>query len=158
VSKATPARTPAHLGLFYAVRYRRNVPTIDTLVLRRAGVATLLVGVVGTIIGTIVAGTQGLIAGVFGTVLVLVFFSVGQIALGAVLKNNPQNAMLVAMTLYLVKIGVLLVLLLVLQDATFFAPKVFAAVIVSCTLAWTFVEVWVFSRTKVLYVDPEVRK
>ncbi len=46
--------------------------------------------------------------------------------LGAVLQNNPQNAMMVAMALYLVKIGVLLVLLLVLQDATFFAPKVFA--------------------------------
>ena len=81
-----------------------------------------------------------------------------QIVLGAVLKNNPQNAMLVAMALYLVKIGVLLVLLLVLQDATFFAPRVFAAVIVACTLAWTFVEVWVFSRTKVLYVEPEVQK
>jgi ATP synthase protein I len=119
---------------------------------------TLLVGVVGTIIGWLVAGTQGLIAGILGTVIVLVFFSVGQIVLGAVLKNNPQNAMLVAMALYLVKIGVLLVLLLVLQDATFFAPRVFAAVIVACTLAWTFVEVWVFSRTKVLYVEPEVQK
>jgi ATP synthase protein I len=130
------------------------VPTIDILVLRRAGVATLLVGVVGTIIGWAVAGTEGLIAGVLGTIIVLVFFSVGQFVLGAVLKNNPQNALMVAMTLYLVKIGVLLVLLLVLQDATFFAPRVFAAVIVSCTLAWTFMEVWIFSRTQVLYVDP----
>jgi len=130
------------------------VPTIDVLVLRRAGVATLIVGVLGTVIGWAVAGTKGLIAGALGTVIVLVFFSIGQIVLGSVLKNNPQNAMLVAMTLYLVKIGVLLVLLLVLQDATFFAPKVFAAVIVACTLAWTFMEVWVFSRTKVLYVDP----
>jgi ATP synthase protein I len=130
------------------------VPTIDVLVLRRAGVVTLVVGIIGTIIGGLVAGTPGVIGGVLGTVIVLVFFSVGQIVLGAVLKNNPQNAMMVAMTLYLVKIGVLLVLLLVLQDATFFAPKVFAAVIVSCTLAWTFVEVWIFSRTQVLYVDP----
>lgn len=130
------------------------MPSIDTLVLRRAGLVTLAVGVLGTVIGGVVAGTQGVIAGALGTVIVLVFFSVGQLVLGAVLKNNPQNAMLVAMTLYLVKIGVLLVLLLVLQDATFFAPKVFAAVIVSCTLAWTFMEVWVFSRTKVLYVDP----
>jgi ATP synthase protein I len=112
------------------------------------------VGVVGTLIGGLVAGTPGFIGGVLGTVLVLVFFSVGQLVLGAVLKNNPQNAMMVAMTLYLVKIGALLVLLLVLQDATFFAPKVFAAVIVACTLAWTFVEVWVFSRSKVLYVEP----
>ena len=130
------------------------MPTIDILVLRRAGLVTLVVGVIGTVIGGVVAGTPGVIGGALGTVIVLVFFSVGQLVLGAVLKNNPQNAMLVAMTLYLVKIGVLLVLLLVLQDATFFAPKVFAAVIVSCTLAWTFMEVWIFSRTKVLYVDP----
>lgn len=129
-------------------------PTVDVLVLRKAGLAALAVGIVGTIIGAIVAGSQGLIAGVLGTALVIVFFSVGQLVLGAVLKNNPQNAMMVAMALYLVKIGVLLVLLLVLQDATFFAPKVFAAVIVACTLAWTFMELWVFSRTKVLYVDP----
>lgn len=136
------------------VRYRRGVPSVDRLMLRNAGIATLLVGIVGTVIGSLVAGTPGLIAGVLGTVIVLVFFSVGQLVLGAVLKNRPENAMMVAMALYLVKIGALLVLLLVLQDATFFAPKVFAAVIVTCTLAWTFVEVWVFSRTKVLYVDP----
>lgn len=142
------------MGVLNPLRYRRIMPTIDVLVLRRAGVATLLVGIVGTLIGWAVAGTPGLIGGVLGTVIVLVFFSVGQFVLGAVLKNNPQNAMMVAMTLYLVKIGVLLVLLLVLQDATFFAPKVFAAVIVSCTLAWTFAEVWIFSRTQVLYVDP----
>lgn len=122
--------------------------------LRSAGVATLLVGIVGTVIGAVVAGSKGVIAGALGTLIVLVFFSVGQLVLGAVLRNNPQNALMVAMALYLVKIGVLLVLLLVLQDATFFAPKVFAGVVVACTLAWTFVEVWVFSRTKVLYVEP----
>lgn len=124
------------------------------MMLRSAGLAALLVGIIGTVIGMMVAGSKGLIAGALGTLIVLVFFSVGQLVLGSVLKNNPQNAMMVAMALYLVKIGVLLVLLLVLQDATFFAPKVFAGVIVACTLAWTFVEVWVFSRTKVLYVDP----
>ena len=134
------------------------MPSIDSLVLLRAGSVTLAVGVIGTVIGAVVAGTPGLIGGLLGTVIVLVFFSVGQLVLGAVLKNNPQNAMMVAMTLYLVKIGVLLGLLLVLQDATFFAPKVFAAVIVACTLAWTFVEVWVFSRTKVLYVEPQGQK
>lgn len=130
------------------------MPSVDRLMLRNAGIATLIVGAIGTVIGTVVAGSQGLIAGLLGTVIVLVFFSVGQLVLGSVLKNRPENAMMVAMALYIVKIGVLLVLLLVLQNATFFAPRVFAAVIVTCTLAWTFVEVWVFSRTKVLYVDP----
>jgi ATP synthase protein I len=130
------------------------VPAIDSLVLRKAGSVTLLVGVLGTIIGWLVAGTPGAIGGMLGTAIVLVFFSVGQLVLGAVLKNNPQNALMVAMTLYIIKLAVLLGLLLLLQDATFFAPKVFAATIVACTLAWTFVEVWVFSRTQVLYVEP----
>lgn len=128
--------------------------TIDALVIRRAGLATLAVGIIGIVIGGLVQGSKGAIAGILGTVIVLLFFSVGQFVLGAVLKHNPQNAMMVAMMLYLAKIGVLLVLLLVLQDATFFAPKVFAAVIVCCTLAWTLAEVWVFARTKVLYVEP----
>ncbi len=130
------------------------MPSVDTLVLSRAGSATVVVGVIATIIGTVVASTKGLVGGVLGTLIVLVFFTIGQVILGSVLKNNPQMAMTVAMALYLAKIGVLLVLLLLLQDATFFAPKVFAATIVACTLTWTFVEVWVFSRTKVLYVEP----
>ncbi len=122
--------------------------------LRRAAVATVIVGVLATIVGTVVQGSKGLIAGLLGTVLVIAFFAVGQLVLSAVLKNHPENALMVAMGVYLGKIGVLLVLLLVLQDATFFAPKVFAATIVACTLAWTFVELWVYSHTKVLYVDP----
>ncbi len=122
--------------------------------LRRAALATLVVGVVATIVGTVMQGGKGLIAGVLGTVLVLAFFSAGQAVLSNVLRNRPESALMVAMAIYLAKIGALLVLLLVLQDATFFAPRVFAATIVVCTLAWTFVEVWVFSRTKVLYVEP----
>jgi hypothetical protein len=35
-----------------------------------------------------------------------------------------------------------------------FDTKVFAATVVVCTIAWTSAEVWVFSRTKVLYVEP----
>lgn len=134
------------------------MPSIDSQVLLRAGSVTLVVGILGAVIGALLAGTPGFIAGVLGTVIVLAFFSAGQLVLGAVLKNNPQNAMLVAMTLYIVKIGILLVLLLVLQDATFFAPRVFAGVIVACTLAWTFTELVIFSRTKVLYVEPEAQK
>ncbi len=134
------------------------MPSADSQVLTRAGVLTFIVGVIATIIGGLVAGSQGVIGGALGTVLVIVFFSVGQLVLGSVLKNNPQIALMVAMALYIVKIGVLLILLIVLQNATFFAPRVFAATIVACTITWTFVEVWYYSRTKVLYVEPEVRR
>lgn len=128
---------------------------IDARVLRIAGGCAVLVGVIATVIGTVVQGSEGLIAGICGTLLVVVFFSAGQLVLGWVLKNNPQMALTFALVIYLVKIGALLVLLMVLQDATFFAPKVFAVTVLVCTLAWTIAEVWLFGRTKVLYVDPE---
>lgn len=123
--------------------------------LGRAALATAVVGVIATVVGTVLQGSKGLIAGLLGTVIVILFFAIGQVVLTAVLKNHPENALMVAMGIYLAKIGVLLALLLVLQDATFFAPKIFAATIVACTLAWTFVELWVYSHTKVLYVDPK---
>jgi len=131
------------------------VPNVDALMLRRAGVITLAVGVICSIIGGIVGGSKGLLGGILGTVLVIVFFSAGQAIVGRTIKNNPQMALTVALTVYLVKIGILFVLLVVLQDATWFNTKVFAITIVACTVAWTVAEVWVYSGTKVLYVEPE---
>lgn len=137
-----------------------NLPpasSIDALVLRRAGIVTAVVGGGGILIGYLVDGWSGGLGGIFATALVLVFFSVGQFVLGSVLRNNPQMAMTVALTTYLVKIGVLFVLIIAFANTTAFNTQVFAATIVACTLAWTTAEVWVFARTKVLYVDPEAR-
>jgi ATP synthase protein I len=92
------------------------MPDVDTLMLRRAGVITLVVGVICTVIGGVVAGGTGALGGLLGTVLVVVFFSAGQAVVGRTIKNNPQMA---------------------------------------CTIAWTVAEVWVYSGTKVLYVEPE---
>lgn len=133
------------------------MPSIDALVLRRAGGITVVVGLLAVIIGYLVDGTKGLIGAALGAVIVLVFFTVGQLIVGSVLRNNPEMAMTVAMTTYLVKIGVLFGLVIVLQGTTAFNTKVFATTIVACTLAWTVAEVWVFAKTKVLYVEPERR-
>jgi ATP synthase protein I len=133
------------------------VPSIDALVLRRAGGITVVVGLLAVVVGYLVDGTKGLIGAALGAVIVIVFFTVGQLIVGSVLRNNPEMAMTVAMTTYLVKIGVLFGLVIVLQGTTAFNTKVFATTIVACTLAWTVAEVWVFAKTKVLYVEPERR-
>lgn len=132
--------------------------SIDGLVLRRAGGATLLVGVIAIAIGAFIAGPSGAIGAVLGAVIVLAFFSVGQYVLGRILRTNPQMALTAALTLYLAKIGVLLILIIALSGTTAFDTKVFAATILACTLTWTIAEVWIFGTTKVLYVDPEVGK
>jgi ATP synthase protein I len=113
--------------------------------------------VVATVVGTIVAGGKGLIAGVLGTVITVAFFAIGQYIVGRVLQNSPETAFLTALVVYMGQILILFVLLLVLRDATFFAPKVFAATIIACALAWIFASAIVTWRTKVLYVDPEAR-
>jgi len=128
--------------------------SIDAAVLRGAIPATLVVGAIGTGIGAAVSGWNGALGGIVGTVIVVIFFSIGQGALGYVLRNNPQIATSVALAIYLVKIAVLFVLLLVLQGTTAFDTRVFAGTIVACTLAWTAAEVWVFARTKALTIEP----
>jgi ATP synthase protein I len=128
--------------------------TVDGLILRRAGGACLLVGLVSTGLAWVLTGVPGAIGGALATVIVLAFFSVGQLVVGSVLRTNPQMAMTVALMTYLLKIGVLFVLIILLAGTTAFNTKAFAAVIVACTIAWTVVEVWVFARTKVLYVEP----
>ena len=86
----------------------------------------LVVGVIGTIWGGIVAGTPGVVAGIMATVVVLVFFALGQMAVQRVMANNPAMGLNVALGVYLGQILLLFILLLALRDATFFDPKVFA--------------------------------
>jgi ATP synthase protein I len=123
-------------------------------VLRWAGLATLAAGVIAVLIGLAVSGLGGAVGAAIAVAIVVVFFSIGQLILGSVLRNNPQMAMTVALMTYLVKIGVLFVFIIVFADTTLFDTKVFAATVVVCTIVWTSAEVWVFSRTKVLYVEP----
>lgn len=124
--------------------------------LRVAIPVTVAVGVVAAIIGALVAADPGkaLLGSAIGTLIVVAFFTVGQLVVGAVLRSNPEMATTVALMVYLVKIGVLLLFIILFQGTTAFDTKVFALTVVACTLAWTIAEVWVFARTKVLYVDP----
>lgn len=131
-----------------------DASSIDGLVLRRAGASAVVVGLAATILGAILRGGGGAVGALVAMVLVLVFFSAGQVILGSVLRSNPQMAMTVALMTYLVKIGVLFVFIILFAQTTLFDTKVFAATVVACTIAWTVAEVWVFARTKVLYVDP----
>jgi ATP synthase protein I len=134
------------------------VPSTDSLLLRRASAISIAVGIVCTVVGTVIAGMQGLIAGVLGTIIAVAFFATGQYIVGRVLRNSPETAFMTALAVYTGQILVLFIILLVLKDATFFAPKVFAATIIACTLTWIFVSTMVAWRTKVLYVDPEGQK
>ncbi len=133
------------------------MPSIDRLVLRVAIPVTAVVGVIAAVIGALVADDPGkaVLGAAVGVVIVVVFFTVGQLVVGGVLRTNPQMALTVALMVYLLKIGALLIFIVLFQDTTAFNTKVFALTVLACTLTWTAAELWVFSRTKVLYVDPD---
>ncbi len=133
------------------------MPSNDSLVLRRAAMITLAVGVICTVVGTVVAGSKGLLAGVLGTVIAVTFFAVGQYIVGRTLRTSPDTAFMTALVVYMGQILVLFLLLLLLREATFFAPKVFASTIIACALTWILASAVATWRTKILYVDPEAR-
>ena len=130
--------------------------SLDAKILGGAGVPALVAGAACTLIAALVAPPAGkaVIAGVFATIVVIAFFSVGQVVLGRTLRNNPQMAMSVALVIYLAKIGVLFVLILLFADTDLFNTKVFALTIVVCTIVWTISEVVIFARTKALTIVP----
>ncbi|MEY4311623.1 MAG: hypothetical protein RLZZ571_393 [Actinomycetota bacterium] len=120
----------------------------------RAAVPTFVVAVLAALIGSNLKGTAGLVGSILGSSIVIVFFTIGQVMLNRVIQSNPTMAMTVALTMYLVKIGVLFGLLVAFKDTMAFDTKVFALSVLAATLVWTVSEVWAFGSEKVLYVEP----
>lgn len=123
--------------------------------LRKPVIGTAAVGIIGTVIGAVVAGTPGLIAGVMATVVVLLFFGLGQLAVQRVLANNPALGLNAALGVYLGQILILFLILIALRNATFFDPKVFAATIAVCAIVWTGLIITSLSAKPAAYVEPE---
>ncbi|MDP4013601.1 MAG: hypothetical protein U0990_03405 [Candidatus Nanopelagicales bacterium] len=128
---------------------------LNSTIMRKVALPVAAVGISVSIASGVIAGTSATVAALSGVGVVLVFFTAGQIVLGSVLRTNPTMGLTAAMMLYLIKVGVLLALLILLADATFMNTKAFALAILVCTLAWTCLELWAFSRLKTLYVDPD---
>ena len=126
----------------------------NRIMIRGAAVPTLIAGLGATVVAWFVGGSPAATGAAIGTVIVLGFFMVGQLVLASVLRKNPAMGFSIAMLLYLIKIGVLLALLLLLQGVTAFDTRAFAFTILLCTLVWTSAEAWVIGKSKVLVVTP----
>lgn len=126
----------------------------DVAILRGAAIPTILAGLLVTVLGAIFAGSKGALGAIIGALIVVIFFTIGQAVLSYILRHNPDMATTVALSLYLVKIGVLFAFIILFQGTDAFNTKVFALSVLTCTLVWTTAEVVVFSRQKVLYVEP----
>ncbi len=116
--------------------------------------AVIITGVIVSLICALTVGGSGLVSAVLGTLVVAAFFGIAQFIVARVLRNNPALAMNVALLVYVLQMAVLMGLMLLLRNASFLAPKAFAAAILACALAWTAAAVWAQLSAKVLYVEP----
>ena len=120
----------------------------DVVAVRGAAIPTLVVGAAASLAGWAIKGWPGLLAGLLDTAVVLGFFVVGQLVVSRVLRTNPQVGMTTALLVYTLQILALLVLLLVLRDATWLDSKFFAFTVLAGALTWTLASVVVFNRTR----------
>lgn len=135
-------------------KHSSDLSSSSLQLIRKAAIPTVVAAILAVVVGGMAKGSAGAIGALIGGAIVVVFFTIGQVVLNNVIKNNPSMAMSVAMLMYLVKVAVLFGLMLAFKHTTAFDTKVFASTILLCTLVWTAAEMWAFSTGKVLYVEP----
>jgi len=132
------------------------MPSHDARIpLRGAAIPTAVAGVVALAISTALVGSKGLIGALFATLLVLGFFSFGQVALDRLTRNNPQMLMPAALLVYTTQILLVAVVLAVFKSTTLFDTKVFGFTLLGCALIWTGFQVRAGMKAKIYYVQPD---
>jgi ATP synthase protein I len=122
---------------------------------RRSAVVAAGAAVIMIVLSALLGGTKGLIGSVLGAALVLVFFAISIAAVSRAEKVSPRAMMITALTTYLVKILVLVVLVAKFSTTTAFNGRLFGLTAIVCVLVWTGAQVFWSMRLKVLYVEPD---
>jgi ATP synthase protein I len=122
---------------------------------RRSAVMTAAAGVIMVALSAGLGGVKGLVGGILGVALVAVFFAISITAVSRAAKVSPQAMMITALTSYIVKILVLLVVVAKFSGTTVFNGKLFGLTAIVCVLVWSGAQVLWSMRLKMLYVEPD---
>jgi ATP synthase protein I len=122
---------------------------------RRSAVVAAGAAVIMIVLSALLGGTKGLLGSALGAALVLVFFAISIAAVSRAEKVSPRAMMITALTTYLVKILVLVVLVAKFSTTTAFNGRLFGLTAIVCVLVWTGAQVFWSMRLKVLYVEPD---
>ncbi len=129
------------------------VPAVRVIRLGLALTAALALPAVG--LAAILRGGSGAVSAVLGLVIVVVFFSVSKIAVGAVARRAPQHLLAAALGTYIFKIVVLGGVLLSLQNNSTLDLPALAWTIFTGVFVWMGAELWVATHTRVPFYDPD---
>jgi ATP synthase protein I len=122
---------------------------------RRSATVTAAVAAVMVALSAVLGGQKGVIGAAIAVVVVAAFFGLSVLALGKAAKVSPQAMMLAGMGTYFVKILVLLFLVGRFQNSTAFSPWLFGLTAIVLVLVYDIALAVSWSRTKMLYVEPD---
>lgn len=126
----------------------------DARMLLHCAVPTALAGVVGAVVGGLLAGGKGAIGAVAGAVVVILFMGGGLAGLQKTAKSAPHLFQAMGLLLYTTQILLLAVVLIVFKGTTLFDAKAFAFTLLGSTLVWVAAQARAHSKAKILYVEP----
>ena len=122
---------------------------------RRSATVTAVAAVVMVAVSAAVGGHKGLIGAAIAVVVVAAFFGLSVLALGRAAKVSPQAMALAGIGTYTFKILVLLFLVGRFQNSTAFNPWLFGLTAIVLVLVYDIALAVTWSRTKMLYVEPD---
>jgi ATP synthase protein I len=122
---------------------------------RRSALVTSAVAAIMLLISVLVGGGKGAIGAAIAIVVVAAFFGLTVAALAWAAKSGPQAMMLAGLGTYVFKILVLLFLVGRYQASTAFNAWLFGLTAIVLVLVYDIALAVTFSRTKMLYVEPD---
>jgi ATP synthase protein I len=123
-------------------------------IVRRSAAVAAVAAVVMMALAAGLAGSKGLAGAAIGAGIVTAFFAISVIVVGRAARVSPQAMMVAALTTYLAKIVILLILVGQFQNSAAFNPRMFGMTAIVCVLVYSAAQVVWSMRLKALYVDP----
>jgi hypothetical protein len=110
----------------------------------KSSIPAFAVGILGTVCATVLVGRDGLVAGIFATLLVFFFFIVHLLVSLLAPRVSPIATMALALTSYFVKIGGLIAALYFLNPIEM-NRQAFGVIAIAATTAWLTGEIRAFT-------------
>ncbi len=104
---------------------------------------------------SVAGGSKGVLGAAIAVAIVGSFFGLTALAFFLGAKVSPQAMAGAGMAMYFVKILALLVVVIAFRDSTAFSGVLFGVTVIVLVLAYQAALVVTWSRTKMLYVEPD---
>ena len=137
-------------------RYIRTNAVLGMIrtVLRRLVLASAVIGVVSVGAGLLIGGLPGLWSALLATAISVLFIGATMVSLYGVVGRGPELLQIVLLGGWILKMGLLALLLLWLRNEDFYHRGVFLATLFVVVIAGLVVEIGTLLTTRIPYVAP----